>query len=221
MRPIVVVVALSAALVGTATSGVASACASRDGSDKHASEFPTLDAPCSEDFNPAASVAGVRAELVQRTAASRSQPWSDTGNLLGGVALHGRVSDAVALQLAFDVGAGRTNDGSTRFELDLRPLDILVYLNPQSCTQVYTVVGTTLDFALYSGLDASGATTAQAAMLFGGDFGLGIEHHTSKSRAYSVDARAYMRTGSIDDANGNTLSIVDTGLMVTAGLIAF
>ncbi|MFI5299187.1 MAG: hypothetical protein ACHREM_13910 [Polyangiales bacterium] len=219
MKLLALEVAACAAIACTLASAAARACSARD---DRSTDVQTLQTPCAEDFNPAASVAGMRAEVVQRIPTARDQSWSDTGNLLGGVAIHGRVSDFVSLELGWDVGMGKTRDGSARYELDLRPLDIITYLNPQACTQLYTVIGTTVDFALYSGIDASsGLTTAQTAFLFGGDVGIGIEHHTSKSHAYSLDVRAYMRTGSINDASGNPLSIVDSGFMLTAGWLSF
>lgn len=187
-------------------------------------------ATCDEEIDPARDRLGVRLDLWRVTPTIDGLGGNGSSVFGVGTSLYGRVNERVALELGFDLGAGKGASGLGRYEVSFRFPDVLVYFNPRSTTQLYLRTGITHAIVAYEPGDATFSTPSQTAFYYlGGVVGVGLQHFVSNDTALSVElrgiARARVDASDSDLATTNpdfhAATRVDSGVSLMVGWLAF
>lgn len=188
-------------------------------------------APVEEPFDPSESNAFVRFDLLRTAPTLRDAFSSQEGGLGVATALHGRLGRRTAVEFGFELAGGKGVHGLTRYELGLRYPEVLVYLNPESRTQVFFLSGFMVQVVAFAQGDATTKLpdSPNAFVFLGGVLGVGVEEHTAKDTAYTLSLRAYARaridgkdsTIATDTPEFHQATRIDTGVVVAVGVLAF
>jgi hypothetical protein len=187
-------------------------------------------ASCDDDIEPAKERLGVRVD-AWRAGTSLDRLGSSGASVFGiGTSMHARFGAHVAMEMGFDLGYGQGAGGLQHYELSFRMPDVLVYLNPQSSTQIYMRTGVTQSILAFEAGDGATSLPSQTAFYYlGGVAGLGVQHFVSKDTAFSVElrgtARARIDGSGSDYATTNpdfhAATRIDKGVSVMIAWLAF